>query len=167
MKPDLTTTSFSAQNGYFFSNMSELAYKTPEEVESTLEGMEDCKGLQNNFQWFQVLFMWSHIHPPRSSGTPRRTYCMFACDNPEPPGVVALVNPLPSFDWRRPRLNTLSCTRAASEKNATPPTRADQEKGSPSWRKPEMSSKTLRASWRPTTTSSCSCSAARRSAWTG
>lgn len=54
LKPDLTATSFSAQNGYFFANMSKLAYKTPEEVESTLEEMEDCKGLQYNFQWFQV-----------------------------------------------------------------------------------------------------------------
>eukprot|EP00752_Nemacystus_decipiens_P010362 g9232.t1 len=53
LKPDLKATSFSPQNGYFFANMSELAYKSPEEVESTLAEMEDCKGLQDNFQWFQ------------------------------------------------------------------------------------------------------------------
>lgn len=55
LKPDVTATSFSAQNGYFFANMSKLAYKTPDEVESTLSEMEDCKGLQDHFQWFQVL----------------------------------------------------------------------------------------------------------------
>lgn len=54
LKPDLTATSFSAQNGYFFANMSSLAYDTPDKVESTLGEMEDCKGLQGNFQWFQV-----------------------------------------------------------------------------------------------------------------
>eukprot|EP00903_Cladosiphon_okamuranus_P008421 g8095.t1 len=53
LKPDLDATAFSAQNGYFFANMSKLAYQDEHNIKKTLEEMEDCKGLHEHFQFHE------------------------------------------------------------------------------------------------------------------
>lgn len=53
LKPDLTATSFSAQNGYFFATMSKYAYQPEDNLAELLKGMEGCKGLEEHYQFFQ------------------------------------------------------------------------------------------------------------------
>lgn len=55
MKPELTATGFSAQNAYFFAEMSRIAYSPENEVEGLIAGNATCEGLgYDRFHWFQV-----------------------------------------------------------------------------------------------------------------
>lgn len=177
LKPDLTATSFSAQNAYFFATLSDLAYETPANVTSALTKMQDCEGLQDNFEWFQVLFVVQNLanpNPNPSGSSPPPT-------NVRQP-LVALVSPSThtpvGFNWYRPLATNARPDRSVSHLALTfcfgalvprllQNTRAAQEKGKEFWKGPETSSKTLRALSPPTTTSSWLYSAARMSALTG
>ncbi|CAB1117639.1 unnamed protein product [Ectocarpus sp. CCAP 1310/34] len=52
LKPDVKATSFSAQNGFFFSKMSKLVYSPRIEVESAMQG-KDGLGYEH-FHWFEA-----------------------------------------------------------------------------------------------------------------
>lgn len=58
LKPDLMATNFSAQNGFFFANMSKLVYSNESAVESSLKEMQSFKGLGDEFHWYQVREIW-------------------------------------------------------------------------------------------------------------
>ena len=55
MKPDLAATTFSAQNAYFFANLSKIAYKPEQEARGLVKGNSTCEGLGfDRFHWFEV-----------------------------------------------------------------------------------------------------------------
>lgn len=57
MKPDLRATEFSAQNAYFFANLSKIAYKPEQEARGLVKGNSTCEGLGfDRFHWFEVRF---------------------------------------------------------------------------------------------------------------
>lgn len=55
MKPDLSATTFSPQNAYYFARLSKMAYRKKHEVEGLLAGNSTSKGLGfDRFHWFEV-----------------------------------------------------------------------------------------------------------------
>lgn len=55
LEPDLTATSFSAQNAYYFSMMSKMVYAPKAEVDGMLKGNATNPGLGfDRFHWFEV-----------------------------------------------------------------------------------------------------------------
>lgn len=57
MKPDLSATSFSPQNAFFFANLSKIAYYPEKEARGLVKGNSTCGGLGfDRFHWFEVRF---------------------------------------------------------------------------------------------------------------
>eukprot|EP00903_Cladosiphon_okamuranus_P009617 g9153.t1 len=55
MKPDLRAAKFSAQNAYFFANLSKIAYKPENEARGLVKGNSTCEGLGfDRFHWFEA-----------------------------------------------------------------------------------------------------------------
>lgn len=55
LKPDLSATSFSAQNAFFFAKMSKIAYWPKAEVQGFMQGNDTSNGLgYDRFYWFEV-----------------------------------------------------------------------------------------------------------------
>lgn len=55
LKPDLSATSFSAQNAFFFAKMSKIAYLPKAEVQGLMQGNDTNEGIgYDRFYWFEV-----------------------------------------------------------------------------------------------------------------
>ncbi|CAM9368027.1 unnamed protein product [Hapterophycus canaliculatus] len=55
MKPDLSATSFSPQNAFFFATLSKFAYSPEKEAEGLVKGNSTSEGLGfNRFHWFEA-----------------------------------------------------------------------------------------------------------------
>ena len=55
LEPDLTATSFSVQNAYYFSRLSKMVYAPKDEVEGMLKGNTTSPGMGfDRFHWFEV-----------------------------------------------------------------------------------------------------------------
>ncbi|CAM9543452.1 unnamed protein product [Ectocarpus fasciculatus] len=55
LKPDLSATSFSLQNGYYFARMSKMVYSKKSEVQGILTGNTTTAGLGfDRFHWFEA-----------------------------------------------------------------------------------------------------------------